>query len=242
MADAYTALNLFIEENLALIVLIVGIPVGLLYLYKIYRKVPAQPDYIRVFKESMLWEEKLNKPDKKYGLKYIYRGKKKIGKILSMADGLYNVPRKSELHKVGRATDKGQPIDVGKERLRIFTVTFRPIHYTFLGIDVSWGKEILKYSEKDEFVVEDQKIIFGSDVSFTSLGQVYATLNSYQQISTTILDIWNKNLLQSNTNLYSSEMVKISAQTPQMAHELALKRLEIEKIKADKMAKLSNII
>ena len=241
--DFGAIMQAFLEDNIIFILIAMAIPIGFLFLFRALRKVPGQPDYIRVFRDEMIIDESMNKPEKKYGVKSLWRGRQVLGKVVTISDKIVNVPKKSELVKVGKMDSKGRPIDVHKEKMRMFTVVFKKPALNLFLFKIFMGKEIIHFSDRDEYTIEDKgRLIFPSDTAFTAIGKVFSTTNSYQQLSVVVLDVWNKNLLQANTNLMSSEMAKISAQTPEMAHNLSLKRLEIDKIRAEKQMKIGQII
>ncbi|KKN60146.1 hypothetical protein LCGC14_0535240 [marine sediment metagenome] len=238
MVEVADAFNVFLEENLTLLVFAIGTPIALLYLYKYLRSVPKQVDYISIFKDRTVTDEQFNKPDKRFGVKTIWRGNKILGKVLTFSSTPYKSVKKTDTAKTASWDRKA------REKIMVHTVTFKPIMFQFLGIEfMKFKKEILKFTDLDSFVIdENNKLIFPSNVSFNSLGSIYVTMNSYPQLSRIIEDDFNKRLFEVNTQLFASKMTQISAETPEMSHELALKRLEIEKIKQDKMMKLGNII
>jgi len=233
--DINVFISQFINEYAIFIIIIVATGLGILYAYKMLRGIPKQVDYVKVFHESMIRDENLNVPDKKLGYKFLYRGEQLLGKIMSFSTGKFDLVK-------DRETVKSMNWDKKKKEAKVvYTVTFRrPINVMrikmFLG-----KKEILKYTDQDTFSTEGNRLVFPEYVSFTSLGKVYMPINSYEDTSRIIQDDINRQLNSVQTNLYAGQMQSISAQTPEMAHELSLKRLEIEKIKAEKQMKQSFI-
>lgn len=235
MVDFNVVLQSIINDYGVLIAVGVASFFGITYLYKMIRKIPKQVDYVKIFHENMIRDENLNKPDQKLGYKYLYRGEQLLGKILSFATGKFDLLKDPETVK-SMYWDKKK-----KEAKVIYTVTFRrPIK--FMRMNLFLGKrEILKYTDIDTWTREGNKLVFPEYVSFTSLGKVYMPINSYEDTSRIVQDDINRQLMNVHTNLYAGQMQSISAQTPEMAHELSLKRLEIEKIKAEKSMKQSFI-
>lgn len=229
-----------IEENLVMIGLIVAVPILLLYAYKRIRAIPTQPDYIKIFHNQQIADERLNRTEKRYGWKFLYRGHSLLGKIITVSDTKYKTPKKGDYEGVGKREWQQQP----KETVNIISITFRRLVFNLGFYKIfHWHRDILKFTEKDHYAIEEGgKLVFPSDVSFTALGECYATVNSYEKLSRVILDNFSTRLLMANTNLMAGEMAKISSISPQMAHELNIKRLEIDKIKAEKMMKMGNII
>ncbi len=238
MASPADALNVFLEENATLLAVVIGGPIAALYAYKYLRSVPKQMDYIQVFKDRTVTDEQFNKPDKKFGVKSVWRGSKMLGKVVSFSSTPYKSVKKTDTAKTALWDRKA------REKIMVHTVTFKPVMFQMLGIEfMKFKKEILKFTDLDSHEIsEDGKLTFPSDVAFNSLGNVYVTMNSYPQLSRIIEDDFNKRLFEVNTQLFASKMTQISAETPEMSHELTLKRLEIEKIKQEKQMKLGNII
>lgn len=226
MADV---LSQIINDYGVYIVIVIVVGFVIFMVYKMTKKVPQQPDYVKVFTEKSVDEEQLNKTGS-YGLKYLYHGDVKLGKITSFSDVYYNVDKRMKRFE----NEKNIP----KERLKIFTVTFKkPMIKFFYG----FKKEILKFTERSDYKVEQKKLVFPEYTTFTCVGNHFVTQDSLEPLSRVIEADFCKYLFSTNTNLMAAEMSKISAERPEMAHELALKRLEIEKVKAEKAAKLSSI-
>ncbi|MBU1613653.1 hypothetical protein KKC87_04500 [Patescibacteria group bacterium] len=233
-----TAYSQFIQENTIWIIIIVAVIIGLIYLYKLLRSVPKQPDYVRIFRDKMIQDEKYNKPDARYGIRRVYRGEQLIGSVASISENIFGVSKIM-------MTEKNFKWDkIPRENVKVYTIAFKPPLFKILGFQLfSFKKEILKFTERDRWKIKERgHLVFPSDVGFTSLGHVYATQTSYRQLSRVIEDEFNKRLFEVNTQLFASRMTQISAETPEMSHELALKRLEIEKIKAEKQLKLGSIV
>ena len=240
MADPSLALSAFIENNLIYIILIFGIGIGGVFLYKMIRGIPKQTDFIKVFQEKTISDEAMNKTDKKFGIKSLWRGHQYIGRILTYSDTFQKIQTKTEAKEDNRGwKDKKPP-----EKIIVHTITFKTPSFRILGFKFfGFKKEILKFTDKDRYKVEEKgKLVFPSDVAFTALGYEYATVNSYPLLTRLIDDNWNKRLLEANVNLMASRMSQMSAESPEMAHELSLKRLEIERIKAEKQLKTGSII
>lgn len=233
--DINVLISTFINEYAIFVIIAIAAVLGISYLYKMMRNIPKQVDYVKVFHENMIRDENLNIPDKNLGMKYLYRGEQLLGKIISFSTGKFDLIK-------DRETVKSMNWDKKKKEAKvIYTITFkRPkklLYFrTFLG-----RKEILKYTEQDTWSNEGDRLVFPEYVSFTSLGKVYMPINSYEDTSRIVQDDINRQLNSVQTNLYAGQMQSISAQTPEMAHQLSLKRLEIEKIKAEKQMKQSFI-
>jgi len=243
MADNLFVYNI-VNEYGFFIVLIGGMLFGMIFMYKKIRKVPINPDYIKVFHEGMIGDEKLNHRERRFGVKLLYRGHELIGKVLTHSLVDYKVPKKSSLRNIGKTNYKGEPWKLDEEKMSIHTVTFKKPLFNFIFFRIfSPKKEILKFSDNDNFKIEEKgKLVFSSDTAFNALGNVFATVTSYEQIASTILDHYHKNMLLASNNMYAAEASKIGSIPVQYAHELSLKRLEIEKIRAEKAAKLGQIV
>lgn len=236
--DFATAYANFIQENTIWIIIIFGIIIGIVYLWKLFRSIPKQPDFVRIFRDKMVEDEKYNKPDGRYGIRKIYRGEQLLGAVSTISENLFGVS------KIMMTEKKMKWEKIPREQMKVYTVTFKRPLFKILGFQIfGFAKEILKFTDKDRWEIKDYgHLVFPSDVGFTALGNVYATQSSYRGLSRVIEDEFNKRLFEVNTQLFASRMSQISAETPEMAHELALKRLEIEKIKAEKQLKLGSIV
>ena len=241
MVDAGSAINTFIEDNLLFLIMAFGILIGFIILWKKMRKVPANPDYLKIFKEKNIHDEMLNKRNK-HDPVWLMKGEEVIGRIVAWDSQNYKyVPTKLE-------KDAGMWDNWEKN---ITTVVFKE------GSRWKWflgQKRILRFSAEDEGKFEDgklvkhgvirqkNKLVIPSDIGLTALGDEYITKDSYQHISRIVLGEYDKRLMEANVNLMAGHMSKISAETPEMAHELALKRLDIERIRAEKETKVSGLI
>ena len=225
-------LNEILDKHGLEIVIGVGSLIGFMILYKKLRSIPKQPDHPRIMAEKMVEDESLNKLHK-LNAKWLYRGEEKIGRILTTDTKKYNyTPSKEELDT--KAGMKGWEMD-------ITTIVFKP--KDFMGLYLFSGKKLVKFKESEASISENHKdLIFSSDMGFTALGNVYMTKTSYTEISNVVEAEWSKRLLESNVNIMASKMSHIAAETPEAALELSLKRLEIEKISAEKQAKVGGLI
>jgi hypothetical protein len=71
----------FVQDNLLTIIIVIGMAFVCLLLYRKLRRIPAQPDFLRIYQEQEIRNENLNKPDATYGLRYLYRGHQLLGII-----------------------------------------------------------------------------------------------------------------------------------------------------------------
>lgn len=230
MAIDATTINTFLDAHGFEIVLVVGMAIGFLILYKKLQPNKAQVDFVRIMNERNVKDEDLNDIGK-LDPKWIYRGEEKIGKVIKKDDKHFTYkPTKEEVDT--KAGIYGWEAD-------ITTIVFRPKSW-FLGLYIG-EKKILRF-KMGEAIIRDRKLIFPSTVGFTALGNEYVTKNSFKELAQVIDAEYSKRLFEANVNVMASKMSHISAETPEMAHELSLKRLEIEKIRAEKQAKVGGLI
>lgn len=228
MADPISTFNLFLEQNMFNLVIVGGIAIMILIIYKKWQPTPKQPDFITVFHDNTIEDERLNVPDT-YEPKWLYRGHQLIGLIVGYDQHNYDnkdIPREED--KFGLYKWSGN----------ITTVIFRTKTFWkfFLG-----KKQILKF-KSEEANIEENKLVFPSHSGFTALGQVYTTKSSYPEVSSIIEGVYSKRLFEANVNLFASKMSYVSQIDPIMSHELNLKKLEIEKIRAEKEKKIGSLI
>lgn len=224
-----SAISTFIEQNIWTIIIGVGTLVGFILLYRYLRPVPRQVDYIKVFNEGTIRDEALNVPHA-YHPRWLYRGEGRLGKIVNIHSAIVDYkPTKEE-------REKGQIYDDWKKTL--VTIVFR--EKTFWKFYLN-EKKILRF-EEGEATYRDDKLIFPSDCAFTAMGKEYMTIGSFQYTSPIVEGNWNKRMLEANVNIMASKMASIASETPEMAHELSLKRLDIERIRAEKETKMSGLI
>lgn len=229
MAESILA-GTFIEQNFIYIIIIMGVIFGAVFLYKKFQPMPREPDYTKIIHGKMVRDQYLNVPSEHYPF-YLVRGKKVLGKIIKQSQEVIKYTPTTEEFKAGRGHKFPDTI--------IETVVFLP--KKFLGRFWYGEEQILKFTKGDGEVV-GENLVFPSNMVFNSLGDVYFT-NTIQKEATSIIEAdWSKRLLESNVSVMASKMSHISAETPEMAHDLALKRLDIERIKAEKSAKLGNMI
>lgn len=222
-----TAITIFIEENMILIFILSGMFLGFFMLFKMIRKVPAQPDFIRIFKDQAIKDQQLNKPDE-YEPHWLYRGHKLLGKIVAYDEQPYNNQTTKEEDKFGLSNWKAN----------LTTVIFiKPLFMKFcIG-----SRQILRF-KTEEANIENDRLVFPSDAGFTALGGEFITKKSFPEASAVIEGVYSKRLLEANVNIMASKMSHISSESPEMAHELNLKRLEIERIRAEKEKKIGQLI
>lgn len=211
------------------ILLVVGMVFGFVILYKMMRSVPKQPDFVKIFKDQAIRDEDLNMPHD-LDPKFLYRGEKLLGRIVRIdsQDVKYEPP------KIEKET--AQIYDKWEKNLT--TVIFRG--KTFWNFYL--GEKKILIFETGEAKIDGRNLIFPSSVGFTAVGQQYTTKTSFRTVSQIIEGEWSKRLFEANVNVMASRMAHISAETPEMAHELSLRRLDIERIKAEKETKVSGLI
>lgn len=228
MVDA-GSINSFLDAHGFEVMIAGGALIGFLVLYKKMRATPSQPDFIRIFNERGIRDETLNVINE-YEPNFVYRGNQCLGRIVSYdTKKLKYNPTKQEIDT--KAGIHGWEAEIA-------TVVFRPktIWKIYMG-----AKRILRF-KVEEAKIKDRKLIFPSTTGFTALGNEYVTKSSFKEASLLIDTEWSKRLFEANVNVFASKMSHISAETPEMSHELSLKRLEIEKIRAEKQAKVGGLI
>jgi hypothetical protein len=231
MADIFNSMSSFIQDNLFLLIVVFIAVFGITLIYKKWRPVPPKPDFIKIFKETNIKDEALNKPNK-YEPQYLYRGDVCLGKIVTFDEQKY----KADDEYIDLPDKRKMKIEGFEDNLT--TVVFKPKR----ALWIIWhGKEILRF-KTDEAEIKDNKLIFSSDMGFTAIGREYITKTAFKEGSTVIEGSWIKRLFEGNVNVMASRMSHISAETPEMAHELSLKRLEIERIRAEKERKIGSMI
>lgn len=238
-------ISMFFQQNIMWIALAGGIIFGFIILFKKVRSIPAKPDYIRIFQDRSIRDEALNKPNR-YDPKWLYRGDKKLGRIVTIDTKIWKSEKTKEESRIYGYSKKKKEIEEPEHEftspidyeVMITTIVFRmDCFLKFLW----YNKRILRF-RTEEATVKDDKIIFDSNVGFTALGNEYTTRTSYPETSAIIEGHYSKRLFEANVNVMAGRMEKISAETPEMAHELNLKRLEIEKIRAEKEKKLGSLV
>jgi len=193
------------------------------------KRIPTTPDYMKIYEQKAIQEEKLNKPDKKFGPKWLYRGDVYLGKILTFNEQDYKVEIKDEK---GRETEPA-------ETKKMITLTFRP---HLIGRFHRRAKNIVRIL-RDEIVFEGQhKLILPSNLSLTNLGNEYVSQNNFKFISQVLTDTWNKRLLENSANATANQMLKISGFVTEFAQERQLKELEIKKMQEEKKLRQGSII
>ena len=222
--------NQFLDAHLLELVIMGGMIFGFVIIYKKFRPNQTQPDFLKVMSEKNVKDEDLN-VIQSLDAKWLYRGEQRLGRILRSDSKKYNYsPTKEEV-----ATKAG----IGGWQSEISTIVFR--QKDFLGAYLFGQKKVLRF-KPSEAQVEGDRLIFASDMGFTALGNEYITKTSFREISTVIESEWSKRLFEANVNVMASKMSHISAETPEMAHELSLKRLDIERIRAEKQQKVGGLI
>ena len=221
------ALTMFIQDNMVLLLFAIGVVMVVVILFKKLRSVPPKPDFIKIFQEQSIRDESLNKPNK-YDPKFLYRGDTFLGKIVSIDDHKYRTAISKEEYKFKLADWEAQ----------LTSVVFIPKWKWRICIG---RKKILRF-KTSEAKIEEDKLVFPSSAGFTALGNEYITKSSFKEVSTLVEGFWSKRLFEANVNIMASRMSHIASETPEMAHELNLKRLEIERIRAEKERKLGQLI
>lgn len=221
--------NALIDEYLFEIIILGAVFIGIIILYKKLRIVPKTPDFVRVFRDQLIRDEVMNKPSK-YEPRWFYYGDKLIGRIISYdrQNVKYNPPKQEKEAGMYEKWEK-----------KIVTMTI--MKKTWWKICLS-GKEIIMFQESEAEQQKGRKLVIPSDLGLTALGQVYSTKSSYHFTSRIIEGDWNKRLLEANANVMASRMSHIAQETPEMAHELSMKRLDIDRIRAEKESKVSGLI
>src|SRR3990170_7720117 len=107
----------FVNDNLIYLIVIGATGVGIYYLYQILRKIPTQPDFIKIFKERDIDDEELNIPEQQFGVKNLFRGHAFLGRISSMSEVLYESIPKTEAEQDKWKRDKQS------EKIKVFTLT-----------------------------------------------------------------------------------------------------------------------
>lgn len=221
------AFSIFMEENLVLLLFLFGLIIVFVIIFKKFRSIPPKPDFVRIFHDQSIKDESLNKPNK-YEPKYLFRGDILLGKIVSIDSQPYESQTTKEDLKFGLEAWKAD----------LTTVVFKPVWKWKLCLG---KKKILRF-KTNEAKIENHKLVFPSSMGFTALGNEYISKPSFKEVSTLIEGFWSKRLFEANVNVMASKMSHISSETPEMAHELNLKRLEIERIRAEKERKLGQLI
>lgn len=224
-------INDFIDQHGLELAIGIGALIGFIILYKKFRKVDKQPDYIKVFNEKSIEDESLNVISS-LDPKWLYRGESKLGKIVGSGTKHWRyTPTKLEAEtRAGITGWEGE----------VTTIVFR--QKDFLGTYLFSGKKLLHFRPEDNGKVHGDKLVFDSKTVFTALGDHFITSNSYKEISTVIESEWNKRLFEANVNIMASKMSHIASESPEMAHELTLARLKIQEVLAQKQSKVGGLI
>jgi hypothetical protein len=229
MVDYLTETIKWLTDN----IVVIGIFVAVIYFgYMIYRqtkKVPPVPDFIKVWKDRAVDEEKLNKVEKKFGAKWLYRGEEYLGQIKTFGKQKYKVNMHPE-------KDKPQPDDFAEKE--VVTITFSP---QVFGRIHSGKRHILRFID-GEARMENGKLVFPSYFTFTSFGNEFISLAMIQPTTKVIEDNWNKRLYEASANAFANQMLKISGYLTEFAQQRKVQELEIEKMKAERQMKMGSII
>lgn len=230
MADMNIVFTQFIDQNFIWIAISFGMLLGFLVLYRMIRKVPPKPDFIKVFRDQYARDESLNLPSE-FDARILFRGHQLLGKIVG-----YDV----QLHEYVTDFDE-KKFAYENWRTQMSSLVFiRPKKFIWFTFYV--GKREILLFKKTEAKQEGEKLVFPSDTGFTALGSVFVTKTSFKEASSIIEGVWSKRLFEANVNVMASKMSHIAQESPEMAHELNLKRLEIERIKAEKDKKVGQLI
>lgn len=218
----------FLEDNFLWILLVFGMIMAFIIIYKKVRSIPNKPDYIKIFHDRSIKDESLNKRNK-YDPLWIFRGDQRIGKIVSIDTKKYKHDPIKDEYKAGLKQEF---------EIEITTIVFKINSF----LKFFWyGKRILRFITT-EAEIKGNKVLFDSTVGFTALGMEYTTKTSYPETSAIVDSHYSKRLFEANVNVMAGKMESISAEDPAYAHELTLKRLEIERIRAEKEKKVGQMI
>jgi hypothetical protein len=230
----------FVQDNLLTIIIVIGMAFVCLLLYRKLRRIPAQPDFLRIYQEQEIRNENLNKPDATYGLRYLYRGHQLLGIIQSLSHTWVNSERKPQT--TSKFLRQDQKVYEGtKAKIKIGTVTFKRPVWKFKGL----GKtDILRFTEEDDFTEEHSRkaLVFPETTAFNCIGNTYCTVNSYPVLSRVLEDNFNKHLFNLNANFMASAMSQIQGIRPEWAFMLEQKRMEIQAAEKAKQMKISGIL
>lgn len=217
-----------------ILILIGGVIFGFMILLRKIQPIKKQPDYMEVFKTMFIEDEALNVPNKIYGLKELFKGGEKLGDIVSFSHQFVNAAKKTVMsYDEGKSRWK----EIPREMIEVYTIVFsKPSSIPLIGMFFKQNY-IMKFEPINQHEIQNKRIIFPEWVSFTQMGKVYFPKESFGKISRVIDDDYSKRFWEVNTQSYAATMANISAQTPEMAHELALKRLEIQAAKEARMVK-----
>lgn len=236
-ADQLTA---FINDNAILIIVVVAALVILFLVLKHTggKKTPRK-DFMKIYKEEQIKGESLNKPDKLFGLKTLWRGHELLGRIVTFSEMIYSVPKKPSDTKF-----ESRFKDVPRKEIPVMTITFRKTWFKILNAQVYRREsDILRFTHEDEWHVQKNgRLVFPSHTPFHSLGEQYLTLNSYEWTSGVVQDQINKSLFATTNNAYAAQMERISLFEPQANLQLQIEREKIKQIEASKKLQMSNVI
>ncbi len=222
--DILNLFGQFVIGHIVEFAIIGAIFFGVYYISRIIKKVPQNPDYIKIFEKKSIVDESMNKPDRLLGLKYLYRGNEYLGRIVTFGKQEHQIKFRKERSK-----------EVNEEQKQVYTLTWKP--KVFLKVIHSFTKHILKFTEDDNFRQEGNKLVFAESVNFTSLGNEFITSNTSQFTSKIIEDTWNKRLFEGSANAFANQMLKVSGYTVDYAQQRKMEELEIEKLKEQKKMK-----
>jgi len=242
MADITDGLNNFLtQDNLLLLAVGAAVVFFVLILIKKFKKPDGMPDFVGMMHKEFIEDEKFNIPDKDYGLKRLYRGDVLLGKIYSFSQLQADLIKEWKMQKEGsqsytpkRAEDNPAVKKweaLAREETDVYTVVFKKpsIEIPYINVNLYFGKKYqFKWTGLDYFEMSGNDLIFPENVALTAFGRTYVTQGSYYKTSGIIHDMYNAKLFELNVQLFAAKMNSISAETPEMSHQLAMERLRIQ--------------
>ena len=222
----------FLLDNILYFVIVAAAAFGIFFAYRFLKKIPKNPDYVRIWNEQNIEDEKFNKTDTMFGYKFLFRGERLLGKILTFSNVKMSInptPEDPTKYKEGKAEEIEEDI---------CTVVFKP-HTTgklYLG-----KKTMIKFL-KDDVRYEGKRIAIPENYAITALGNCYFVHQSLPAITKSIEANWSRRFAEAQANAYGQQMLKVSGFITEYAQERRLRELEIDKLKAEKQLKMGTVI
>jgi hypothetical protein len=232
MVDFVAAFIAWILNNMIGIAAIAGVAVLGVFVIRMFRKTPKNPDYVKIWADKSVEDEVLNVPDRLFGLQYVFRGERLLGKIMKYDEQKVKINPTPE-----NPDEKKEKYAEGKEQT-VCTITFR--QRSSLNLFLGKIQQILCLLQ--DFKTEGNKIVFPSSTGFTSLGNHYIVKSSYPEGAKVVEMNWARRFAEAQANAFGNQMLKISGLVVEYAEERRLRELEIEKLRAEKQIKSGNII